>query len=163
MAVADETAPPHEPFMRRALDCARRNLAAGAPPVGACLVRDQTVLAVAGNGVIQELDATAHAEIQVIRAACRAERQLQLVGAELYVTVEPCAMCLAASFYAGLRRIFFGAPLAAMGDTTGQECGVAASVLFAGTDSAPQLAGGVLEVDSRALLEQWAQLRERSQ
>ena len=69
--------------------------------MGACLVKEGQVIARAHNAVIADLDITAHAEICVLREACREQRTLSLVDCILYVTVEPCAMCLAASFYAG--------------------------------------------------------------
>lgn len=156
MAVAADTASAtHEAFMRQALERARRSVAAGGPPVGACLVRDGAVLALAQNAVIQDLDITAHAEVQALRAAGRSLRTLNLTGSDLYVTVEPCAMCLAAAFYAGVGRIFFGAPVAELHAITGHELAVSPAVMFAGEATAPVLTGGVLADESQALLHAW--------
>jgi tRNA(Arg) A34 adenosine deaminase TadA len=139
-----------ERHMRRALEAARRAALAGEPPIGACLVRDGEVVAAAGNGVVAELDVTAHAEMVVIRAACRASRTLDLTGCELYSTVEPCAMCRAASAYAGIARIVFGASLADLHAMTGTEL---TGVEFA---HGPALEGGCLREESLALLAGWA-------
>ena len=107
--------------MRAALEAARRGLLAGEPPVGACLVRDGEIVVTASNGVIGELDATAHAEIRVIREACRQLRSLTLTGCTLYATVEPCPMCLSACHYAGIDAVVFGAALEDMQGVTGGE------------------------------------------
>ena len=90
--------------MAVALEQARLALLAGEAPVGACLVDGDGVIA-ARNGVIGGPDPTAHAELNVIREAARQRRCLGFAGARLYVTVEPCAMCLAACHYAGIDEI----------------------------------------------------------
>ena len=96
-------------FMRIALDEAEAAAARGEVPVGAVLVRDGRLLARAGNRVEADQDPTAHAEILVIRAACRAAGEPRLPGCDLYVTLEPCAMCAQAIALARLRRVYFGA------------------------------------------------------
>jgi guanine deaminase len=147
--------------MHIALQMAERGMAAGGPPVGACLVRAGEVVVAAHNSVIGELDVTAHAEITVIRQACRELRSLSLDGCSLYVTVEPCPMCMAACFYAGIQEIVFGAPISAMQAKTAAELCVAAEELFAdktAADRAPQISGGVLEADCLALLANWQPL-----
>lgn len=153
---ADAVAAAREPFMRRALELARRSLAAGGPPVGACLVRDGQVLAVAHNAVIQELDVTAHAEIQVLRLALERARALRLPGTDLYVTVEPCTMCLSASFYAGVSQVFFGAPITALRAVTGSELCIPPAQLFADVGAGPAVHGGVLEDACASLVAEWA-------
>jgi len=97
-------------FMGEALAEARAAAARGEVPVGAVLVRDGTILARAGNRTRELADPTAHAETLVIREACREERSERLPGADLYVTLEPCAMCAAAISFARIRRLYFGAP-----------------------------------------------------
>ncbi len=137
--------------MREALAAARRGLAAGEPPVGACVVQDGQLVATAHTAVIGGPDATAHAEIMALRAACQAGRTTGLAGCELYVTVEPCPMCLAACHYAGIGRVWYGAPLAAMQAVTGRE-------LALPPPPGLQFSGGLLAGECGALLDEWAAL-----
>jgi tRNA(adenine34) deaminase len=104
MAASDET------WMRRALALARRARDAGEVPVGALVVLDERVLGEGWNRPISASDATSHAETEAIRAACREMRNYRLAGATLYVTLEPCAMCIGAIFHARIARVVFGAP-----------------------------------------------------
>ncbi len=78
-------------------------------PVGACIVRDGQVIAQDGNRTRELNDPTAHAEVQVIRAACLALGQERLTGCDLYVTLEPCPMCAAAISNARIARLYYGA------------------------------------------------------
>ena len=78
-------------------------------PVGAVLVKDGLVIAKAHNQPISTNDATAHAEIQLIRAAGIKQENYRLTGTSLYVTLEPCAMCLGAMMHARIERIVYGA------------------------------------------------------
>ena len=111
----------HQRFMRIALQMAERGLAAGGAPVGACLVHEGVVVSKAQNAVVANLDVTAHAEVVVIRKACRVLQSLQLANCTLYVSVEPCAMCFAASHYAGISEIVFAADIKTMQALTGNE------------------------------------------
>lgn len=144
--------------MREALEAARRAGLAGEPPIGACLVRDGEVIATASNCVISGLDITAHAEITLIRDACRRLRTLDLSGCELYSTVEPCPMCFAASHYARIDRIVFGATLEDLQALTGNEMMARPADI---ADSRPRLTGECLRRECRALLEHWAGGRRR--
>jgi tRNA(adenine34) deaminase len=96
--------------MDRALDEARRAEAAGEVPVGCVIVRDGASIAAEGNRTLRDKDPTAHAELLAIRAAARALGSERLVDCDLYVTLEPCAMCAAAISFARIRRLYFGAP-----------------------------------------------------
>lgn len=97
-------------FMPLALDEAHRAAARGEVPVGAVMVaQDGTVLAADGNRTRERNDPTAHAEILAIRAACAALGQERLTGCDLYVTLEPCAMCAQAIAHARVRRLYYGA------------------------------------------------------
>jgi tRNA(adenine34) deaminase len=82
----------------------------GEVPIGAAILRDGVLLARAGNRTVELDDPTAHAEMLAIRAAAGAAGSQRLVGADLYVTIEPCAMCAAAISFAWLRRLYYGAP-----------------------------------------------------
>ena len=95
--------------MDMALDAARQAQAAGEVPVGCVIVRDGAVVASAGNRTLADRDPTAHAEIVAIRAAARQLGSERLTGCDLYVTLEPCAMCAAAISFARIRRLYYGA------------------------------------------------------
>jgi tRNA(adenine34) deaminase len=95
--------------MAVALAEARAAASRGEVPVGAVIVQDGAVLAAAGNAPLALHDPTAHAEMLVIRRACAALTDARLTGCDLYVTLEPCAMCAAAISFARIRRLYFGA------------------------------------------------------
>jgi tRNA(adenine34) deaminase len=95
--------------MRHALELARRAQDEGEVPVGAVVVLDEKIVGEGWNRPISASDPTAHAEIQAMRAAAATRRNYRLVGATLYVTLEPCAMCVGAMFHARIRRVVFGA------------------------------------------------------
>lgn len=96
-------------YMEIALDEARAAGARGEVPVGACLVIGGEVVARAGNRTRELADPTAHAEVLVIRQACRAAGSERLPGADIYVTLEPCPMCAAAISAARVARVYYGA------------------------------------------------------
>ncbi len=102
--------------MRLAMAEAHAAAGRGEVPVGAAIVAaDGEVLAVAGNRTLELKDPTAHAEMLVIRAAAARLASERLSGCDLYVTLEPCAMCAAAISFARIRRIYFGASDEKMG------------------------------------------------
>jgi len=100
----------HEAFMREALAQARLGADNGEVPVGAVLVVDGAIVARAFNQPIGRTDPTAHAEILGLRQAALAVGNYRLVDATLYVTIEPCLMCVGAMIHARLREVVFGAP-----------------------------------------------------
>jgi len=130
-----------EAFMRRALELARRAQEEGEVPVGAVVVLNETVLGEGWNRPIAASDPTAHAEIQAMRAAAAALSNYRLTGATLYVTLEPCDMCIGAMFHARIARVVFGATdpkklvlknqVALEGGVLAGECGALLSRFFA--------------------------------
>jgi len=96
-------------FMQLALDEARAAGARGEVPVGCVVVREAQVVARAGNRTLADKDPTAHAELLAIRAAASVLGTERLTDCDLYVTLEPCAMCAAAMSFARIRRLYFGA------------------------------------------------------
>lgn len=96
-------------FMRRALELARRAGSEGEVPVGAVVVLDEEIVGEGWNRPIAAADATSHAETEALRAACRRQGNYRLSGATLYVTLEPCTMCVGAMFHARIARVVFGA------------------------------------------------------
>ena len=97
-------------MMRLALDQALNAATVGEVPVGAVIVRDGQVIATGFNHPIGSADPTAHAEVRALRAAAEAAGNYRLPDCDLYVTLEPCAMCAGAILQARIRRLFFGAP-----------------------------------------------------
>lgn len=89
---------------------ARMAGARGEVPVGAVIVREGAIIAAAGNRTLEDRDPTAHAEMLAIRKAAQALGSERLIGCDLYVTLEPCAMCAGAISFARLRRVYYAAP-----------------------------------------------------
>lgn len=134
--------------MGLALAAARDAAGAGEVPVGAAIVRDGAVIAVAANRPVATRDPTAHAEILALRAAAAAIGSERLVGCDLYVTLEPCTMCAAAISFARVRRLYFGASDAKGG-------AVESGVRFYEAPTchhAPEVYGGLRAEESAALL-----------
>jgi tRNA(adenine34) deaminase len=96
-------------FMDLALEEARAAEAAGEVPIGCVVVRGGSVIASAGNRTIADRDPTAHAEMLAIRDAAHALGSERLTDCDLYVTLEPCAMCAGAISFARIRRLYYGA------------------------------------------------------
>ena len=136
-----------------AFEEARAASARGEVPIGAAIVRDGVIIAQAGNRTLGDDDPTAHAEMLAIRAAAKAIGSQRLDGADLYVTLEPCAMCAAAISFARIRRLYFGA-LDAKGGAV--ESG---GRFFAQPTChhAPEVYGGMAESESAALLQAFFQ------
>ena len=148
--MADEKSP-----MEMALEEARAAAARGEVPIGAVIMRDGEVLARAGNRTLERDDPTAHAEMLAIRQAAEAAGSQRLVGADLYVTLEPCAMCAAAISFARIRRLYFGA-------TDPKSGAVESGVRFFADPTchhAPDVYGGMAEDEAATLLRDF--FRER--
>jgi tRNA(adenine34) deaminase len=96
-------------YMQRALDQAREAERAGEVPVGAIITLDGREIASGSNRTLRDCDPTAHAEIVALRAAARSVGNHRILGATLYVTIEPCAMCAGAIVQARLARLVYGA------------------------------------------------------
>ena len=100
--------PFHEAFMRQAIEEARSALHIGEVPIGAVLVKDGTVLATGFNQPIHHVDPTAHAEVVALRRAAKAVGNYRLMGTTLYVTIEPCLMCVGALVNARVTTLVYG-------------------------------------------------------
>jgi tRNA(adenine34) deaminase len=96
-------------FMDQALDLARAAAAAGEVPVGCVVVRDGVVIGRGANRTLIDRDPTGHAEMIAIREAARALGTERLTDCDVYVTLEPCAMCAGAISFARIRRLYYGA------------------------------------------------------
>lgn len=94
--------------MREAVALSEESVKRGGGPFGAVVVRDGAIIARGSNSVTLLNDPTAHAEVTAIRAACRDEQTFDLSGCDLYTSCEPCPMCLAAAYWAGIGTIYYG-------------------------------------------------------
>jgi tRNA(adenine34) deaminase len=142
-------------FMDMALEEARAAGARGEVPVGCVIVRDGAVVARAGNRTLADRDPTAHAEIIAIRRAATSLGSERLDGCDLYVTLEPCAMCAGAVAFARVRRLYYGAA-----DPKGGA--VDNGVKFFASPTChhrPEVYGGLAEAEASALLKEF--FRER--
>ena len=95
-------------FMEEALNLAREAAESGEVPVGAVIVRDGEIIGRGGNRTEAQKDPTAHAEMLAIRQALEAVGGWRLTGCDMYVTLEPCAMCAGAIFHARIRNLYIG-------------------------------------------------------
>jgi tRNA(adenine34) deaminase len=135
-------------FMTIALDEGRIAAACGEVPVGAVIVRGGEVLAQAGNRTLGDRDPTAHAEMLAIRAAAKALGTERLIDCDLYVSLEPCAMCAAAISFARIRRLYYGAA-----DPKGGAVDNGVRFFNAPTcHHRPEVYGGISESEAGALL-----------
>jgi tRNA(adenine34) deaminase len=127
----------------------------GEAPIGAALVRDGAVIASAGNRTRELNDPTAHAEMLVIREAAKRLGAERLVGCDLYVTLEPCAMCAGAISFARLRRLYYGAP-----DPKGGAVDHGPRFFRQPTcHHAPEVYGGLRESEAAAMLKAFFAMR----
>jgi tRNA(adenine34) deaminase len=141
--------------MSIALEEARAAAARGEVPVGCVVVRDGGIVARAGNRTIADHDPTAHAELIAIRAAASALGSERLADCDLYVTLEPCAMCAAAMSFARIRRLYFGAA-----DTKGGAVEHGVRFFAAPTcHHRPEVYGGINESECGELLKDFFQAR----
>jgi len=130
-----------EAFMRRALELAKHAQSEGEVPIGAVVVLDGEIIGEGWNRPIASSDPTWHAEIHALRSASSATKNYRLTGATLYVTLEPCDMCIGAMFHARVERVVFGATdpkkqvlrnnVQISGGVLAQECGALLSKFFA--------------------------------
>jgi len=138
-------------FMDMALEEARAAGAAGEVPVGCVIVCDGAVVARAGNRTLADADPTAHAELLAIRKAAAALGSERLTACDLYVTLEPCAMCAAAISFARIRRLYYGAA-----DPKGGA--VENGVRFFASPTChhrPEIYGGMAAAEAAALLKEF--------
>ena len=100
-----------EKFMRAAIEKAKKGIAKGQAPFGACIVKDGRIVSCEHNTVWKTTDSTAHAEMNAIRRACKKLKTIDLSGCDIYSTCEPCPMCFCACHWAKISNIYFGASI----------------------------------------------------
>jgi len=147
----------HEYYMQFAIEQARLAEAIDEVPVGAVLVQDNTIIVSAHNQPITNNDPTAHAEIQLLRAAGKKLNNYRLPNTTLYVTLEPCTMCLGAMIHARVSRVVFGAY-----DQKTGVCGscqdLSASECF---NHSIEVEGGILADECKNLLQKFFKKRRQ--
>jgi tRNA(adenine34) deaminase len=144
-----------EAFMREALELARQAGAAGEVPVGAVVIQDGTVIGRGFNQPVGSSDPTAHAEVEALRRAAGHLRNYRLSGCDLYVTLEPCAMCAGAIMHARIRRLVYGAR-----DPKTGACGGVTDLFADGRlNHHTTVSGGVLEEACGILLREFFAMR----
>jgi tRNA(adenine34) deaminase len=141
----------HEHFMRAALEQARFGLVAGEVPIGAVVVAGDEIIARAFNQPISAVDPTAHAEVVALRAAAQVIGNYRLIGTTVYVTVEPCMMCVGALSHARVAEVVYGAPE----PRTGSLVSTLQGLESAGLHHRFEVTGGVLESECRHLMQEF--------
>jgi tRNA(adenine34) deaminase len=147
----------HELFMEAALAEARRGLASGEVPVGAVVAIDGQIVARAFNRPIAAMDPTAHAEVLALREAARAVGNYRLTGAVMYVTLEPCLMCVGALVHARVREVVYGA----LEPRTGALVSAVRALELPGLNHRFEVTGGVLEEPCRVIVQEFFRERRR--
>ena len=148
---------PHESFMLEALEQAKLALAAGEVPIGAVAVAGGRIVARAFNQPIGASDPTAHAEVLVLREAARAAGNYRLADVTVYVTVEPCLMCVGALVHARVRELVYGAAEPKSGALVSTIRGHEAP----GLNHRFGVTGGILEAECRDLIQQFFREKRR--
>ncbi len=145
-------------FMRNAVAIAHDATRQNEVPIGALIVQGTSIIAGANNRTVRDQDATAHAEMLVIREACAALDRWRLDDCTLYVTLEPCAMCAGAIVLARLRRVVFGAWDA----KAGMAGSVADLLRHPRLNHSPEVQGGLLEDECALMLTEFFESRRLS-
>jgi tRNA(Arg) A34 adenosine deaminase TadA len=144
-------------FMRLAIEKAREGIERGQAPFGACIENEGAVVICAHNIVWETTDITAHAEITAIREACGQLRTIDLSGAVIYSTCEPCPMCFSACHWAGISTIVYGASIQDAARAGYRELPVSNRQMKELGKSGIRIVEGCLRDEAVALFDLWAQ------
>jgi tRNA(adenine34) deaminase len=147
----------HESFMAAAIEQAQLALAAGEVPIGAVLVVDGAIVARGYNQPIGAVDPTAHAEVLALRQAARAVGNYRLTGSTLYVTLEPCLMCVGALVHARVGEVIY----CAAEPKTGALMSTVRALETPGLNHRFAFSGGVLEEECRGLVQRFFREKRR--
>lgn len=147
-------------YMDLALDQAKKAYKKDEVPIGAVIVKNGKVLASAYNKRLHGRDATAHAEILAIKKACKRVKDFRLVGCDMYVTLEPCFMCMGAILNARIDNLYFGA----YADSVGTKNLLATAEINerAGLNHKVNIVGGVKESECKALLKDYFKQKRKN-
>jgi len=146
-----------EKWMALAIKQAVKADTEGEVPVGAVIIKDGQLITRAHNQSISTNDATAHAEIQLLRAAGKLQKNYRLINTTIYVTLEPCAMCLGAMMHARIKRIVYGASDPKTG-VCGSHVDLSSESFF---NHEMEISGGVLEKECKELLQSFFKSRRK--
>jgi tRNA(Arg) A34 adenosine deaminase TadA len=148
-------------WMRLAIASARRGVQKGQTPFGACIVREGEVLACEHNSVWLTTDITAHAEINAIRTACRQLGKIDLSGATIFSSVEPCPMCFSAIHWAKVTRIVFGADIEDAKKAGFNELSISNAKMKTAGDSDIVIESGLLRTECQSVFDEWLERSDR--
>jgi tRNA(adenine34) deaminase len=137
-------------FMQQALKCAKTAQEKDEVPIGAVIVKDNKIIAKGYNKSITLKDTTAHAEIIAIRKACKRLNNYRLNDCSIYVTIEPCSMCMGALILARIKNLYFGAK-----DIKAGACGSILDISKAKTNHKIKIYGGLLEQDCAKIIKEF--------
>ena len=146
-----------EKMMKVALNQAKKALKKDEVPVGAVIVKNDKIIAKAYNTRQKSKDATNHAEIIAIKKACKKQKDFRLLDADIYVTMEPCLMCLGAILNARLRKIYFGAPINKQNSITTKEI-----IERAELNHSLEIEGGILKEECSNLVSNYFKDKRKS-
>jgi tRNA(Arg) A34 adenosine deaminase TadA len=141
----------HEPFVREALRLAEKAVEHGNHPFGALLVKGDEVILTAENAVSTENDITRHAELALVSRASKTLTPDVLAQCTLYTSTEPCAMCVGAIFWAGIRRVVYACSAETLGEIAGSPFVVPSRELFARGLPVVEVIGPILEEEAAQL------------
>ena len=147
----------HDLYMRAALEEARKAFDAGEVPVGAIVVQDGAMVGRGFNQPIGAVDPTAHAEIVALRTAAQALGNYRLVGSTMYVTIEPCLMCVGAMVHARVETLVFGAPE----PKAGAVVSACRAHELPSLNHRVEVLGGILEDECRGVIQEFFKARRR--
>lgn len=151
-----------EQLMQLAVEQARAGVAAGQSPFGCAIAREGRLVAAAHNRVVAQVDITAHAEVEALREACRAEDSILLTGAVVATTCEPCPMCMAALHWARVETVYFGAGIADAERAGFNELQISAVDMMRQGGGTVRLVPGVLAAECRQLFDDWLARPDRT-
>ena len=137
-------------FMQQALKCAEKAQEKDEVPIGAIIVKDNKIVSKGYNKSITLKDTTAHAEIVAVRKACKKLNNYRLNDCSVYVTIEPCSMCMGALILARIKNLYFGAK-----DIKAGACGSILDISKAKTNHKINVYGGLLEQDCATIIKKF--------
>jgi guanine deaminase len=147
--------------MYRAIEKAKVGIAKGQTPFGACLVKSGKAIACSHNSVWRSTDITAHAEINVIRKACKKLRTIDLSDTVLYSTCEPCPMCFSACHWAKISRVIYGARMKDAKELGFNELFISAKKMRQTGKSPLAVTGDFLRQENLGLFKIWARQKNK--